>query len=168
MVPKSSRDVSSYRVTVFFGPEAVEGQPDVLACVFNVKKRSWKAGVQVSVEMSTDQLSVLRQKMRLADRLARSLTALDPQERPHYQERITDFFAQAMCWCKLDLRLQTGLTQENQRIRADELMIELDQEIGSRVNDILAYILGELDLAPDRSVPSCRGSQGLHSSANLL
>lgn len=155
MVPRSSRDASSsYRVTVFFGPEAVEGQPDVLACVFNVKKRSWKAGVQVSVEMSTDQLSVLRQKIRLADRLARSLTAIDPQELLHYQERMVDFFAQAVCWCKLDLRLQTGLTQENQRIRADELMTELDQEIGSRVDDILAYILGELDLVSDRSVPS--------------
>ena len=114
MVPQSSRDISSYRITFFFGPESVEGQPDVLTCVFNVKKRSWKAGIQVSVEVSTEQLTVLRQKIRLADRLARSLTALDLRERPHYQERIADFFAQAVCWCKLDLRLQGGLTQKNQ------------------------------------------------------
>ncbi len=154
MVPESTRDLPSYRVTFFFGPELVEGQPDVLACVFNVKKRSWKAGIQVSVEMSTDQLSVLRQKMRLADRLAKSLTALDPRERPHYQERIADFFAQAVCWCKLDLRLQAGLAQENQRIQADELTVELDEAASNRVDYVLAYILGELDLAPDRSVPS--------------
>ena len=57
MVPESTRDIPSYRVTLFFGPESVEGKPDVQACVFNVKKRSWKAGIQVSVEMSTDQLS---------------------------------------------------------------------------------------------------------------
>jgi hypothetical protein len=126
----------------------------VLACVFNVKKRSWKAGIQVSVEMSTRQLSVLRQGMRLDDRLANSLTALDPKERPHYQERIADCFAQAICRCKLDLRLQAGVAQENQRIQADELMIELDQETSNRADYVLAYILGELDLTPDRSVPS--------------
>ena len=154
MVPESTRDVSSFRVTFFFGPDSVEGHPDVLACVFNVKKRSWKAGVQVSVEVSTDQLSGLRQKIRLADRLAKSLTAIDPREGSHYQERIADFFAQAVCWCKLDLRLQAGLAQENQRIRADELTIELDQEDSNRVDYVLAYILGELDLTPDRSVSS--------------
>ena len=154
MIPESTRDVSAYRVTFFFGPESVEGQPDVLVCVFNVKKRSWKAGIQVSVEMSTHQLSVLREKMRLADRLAKSLTALDPREHPHYKERIADVFAQAVCWCKLDLRLQAGLTQENQRIQADELTIELDQEASNRLDYVLAYILGELDLVPEPSVSS--------------
>ena len=154
MAPQSSRDISSYRITFFFGPESVEGQPDMLTCVFNVKKRSWKAGIQVSVEVSTEQLTVLRQKIRLADRLARSLTALDLRERPHYQERIADFFAQAVCWCKLDLRLQGGLTQKNQRILADELTIELDQEASNRSDYVLGYILGELDLAPHHSVPS--------------
>ena len=151
---ESTRDVPSYRVTFFFGPEPVEGQPDVLACVFNVKKRSWKAGIQVSVELSTSQLSVLRQKIRLTDRLAKSLTALDPHEWPHYQERIADFFAQAVCWCKLDLKLQMGLTQENQRIQADELTTELNQETSNREDYILAYILGELDLAPHHSMSS--------------
>lgn len=154
MTSESTRDVSSYRVTFFFGPEPVEGRPDVLACVFNVKKRSWKAGIQVSVELRTDHLSVLREKMRLADRLAKSLMTLDSNERPHYQERIADFFAQAVCWCKLDLKLQAGLAQENQRIQADELTVELDQEASNRVDYVLAYILGELDLLPERSVSS--------------
>lgn len=167
MGPESTRDVPSYRVTFFFGPEPVEGQPDVLACVFNVKKRSWKAGIQVSVELSTSQLSILRQKIRLADRLAKSLTALDPHERPHYQERIADFFAQAVCWCKLDLKLQMGLTQENQRIQADELTTELNQETSNRADYILAYILGELDLAPHHPV-NIEVHEGLHSAANLL
>jgi hypothetical protein len=92
--------------------------------------------------------------MQLDDRLAKSLTTLDHQERPHYQERIADCFAQAVCWCKLDLRLQAGVVQENQRIQADELSIELDQEANNRADDVLAYILGELDLTPDHSVPS--------------
>jgi len=154
MVPGSTRDASSYRVTFFFGPESVDGQPDLLACVFNVKKRSWKAGIQISVEIRTDQLLDLRQKMHLAERLSKSLMALGPHERPHYQERIADVFAQAVCWRKLDLRLQRGVTQENQRIHADELTIELDQEASNRVDHVLAYILRELDLAPDPSVPS--------------
>jgi hypothetical protein len=154
MILGSHRDVPSYRVTFFFGPEPVPGQSHVLACVFNVKKRSWKAGIQISVEMSANQLSVLRQRIRLDDRLAKSLTTLDPQERPHYQERIADCFAQAVCWCKLDLRLQAGVVQENQRIHVDELSIELDQDANNRADDVLAYILGELDLSPDHSVPS--------------
>jgi hypothetical protein len=154
MVPLPPRDISSYRVTFFFGPESGGQRPDVLTCVFNVKKRSWKAGIQVSVEMSSEQLAVLRQKIRLTDRLAKSLRALDPQELPHHHERIADCFAQAVCWCKLDLRLRAGLTQENQRIQADELTIELDHEATNRADYILAYILGELDLAPHHSVPS--------------
>jgi hypothetical protein len=154
MLQESHRDVPAYRVTFFFGPEPVDGQPDLLACVFNVKKRSWKAGIQVSVEMSTDQLSGLRQKMRLADRLAQSVTALAPHERHHYQERIEDCFVQAVCRCKLDLRLQAGPAQDNRRIHADELTIALDQEVCARVDDILAYIFEELDLVFDRSVPS--------------
>ena len=154
MIPGSTRDIPSYRVTFFFGPESVQEQPDVVACVFNVKKRSWKAGIQVSVEMSTHQLSVLRQELRLADRLAKSLITLDSNERPHYQERSADFFAQAVCWCKLELRLQAGLTQETQRIHADELTTELDQEASNRVDYVLAYILGELDLVPEPSVSS--------------
>lgn len=154
MVPGSTRDASSYRVTFFFGPESVDGQADLLACVFNVKKRSWKAGIQISVEIRTDQLLDLRQKMHLAERLSKSVMALGPHEGPHYQERIADLFVQAVCWCKLDLRLQRGVTQENQRIQADELTIELDQEARNRVDHVLAYILRELDLAPDPSVPS--------------
>lgn len=154
MVPGSTRDTSSYRVTFFFGPESVDGQPDLLACVFNVKKRSWKAGIQISVEIRTDQLLDLRQKMDLAERLSKSVIALDPHERPHYQERIADLFAQAVCWCKLDLKLQRGVTQENQRIHADELTIELDQEARNRADHVLAYILRELDLVPDHSAPS--------------
>lgn len=154
MVPESTRVASAYRVTLFFGPEPVDGQPDLLVCVFNVKKRSWKAGIQISVEIRTEQLLDLRQKMHLAERLSKSVMTLGPHERPHYQERIADVFSQAVCWCKLDLKLQRGVIQENQRIQADELTVELDQEASNRVDHVLAYILRELDLAPDPSVRS--------------
>lgn len=151
MIPKSSREAPAYRVTFFFGPELVEGKPDTLACVFNIKKRSWKAGIQVAVEINNGQLMALHRKIQLADRLAKSLVGVDPLNLSNYQERIAEFFAQAVCWCKLDLRLLAGLAQENQRILADELRIELDQEVDKRSERLIAYILGELDLAPDHS-----------------
>ncbi len=154
MISESTRDVPAYRVTFFFGPEPVEGKSDALVCVFNVKKRSWKAGIQVAVEITTGQLSTLQQRIQLTDRLAKSLITVDPHELPHYQERTADLFAQALCWCKLDLRLQAGLTQENQRIQADELTIELEHEVGERREYVIAYILGELDLVSDHSSPS--------------
>lgn len=154
MALESPPESSSHRVTLFFGPEPVAGEPDTQACVFNVKKRSWKAGVQVSVEIGTDQLSAIRHKIRLTDRLTQVFTTLAPEERPLYEGRVADLFAQAVSWCKLDLRLQSGLTQENQRIPANELVPELDQTVTARTEYVVAYVLTELDLAPDRPSPS--------------
>ena len=154
MTPESFHAVqgpSSYRITLFFGPEPVEGVSNVQACVFNVKKRSWKAGTQVSVEVTLEQLERLRHKMRLRNRIEEILTALAPEERQAYEERVGDLFAQAVAWCKLDLRLQAGLTQENQRIPACDFVPELDQCVVSRTEHVAAYILSELDLVPDRS-----------------
>jgi hypothetical protein len=144
----------AYRVTLFFGPEPVGQRLDEVACVFNVKKRSWKAGIQVSVEVRTDQLTSLREAIRLNDRLAQAFSTLDPRERPEYGARATDLFAQAVSWCKLDLGLQAGLTQENQRLLADQWGPELEQAISARTEYVLTYILTELDLTPHEPSPS--------------
>jgi hypothetical protein len=149
MAPESS----SYRVTLFFGPEPVDGER-ALVCVFNVKKRSWRAGIQVSVEVGTDQLSRLHHKIQLPDRLAQSLQALSAHERSVQESRAADFFAQAVSRCKLDLCLQAGMQQENQRIAAGDLAAELDQAITERSEYVMAYVLTELDLAPDHPSPS--------------
>ena len=148
MITASTHDLAVYRVTFFFGPEPVEGKADVLACVFNVKKRSWKAGIQIAVEISNGQLSALGQTIQLTDRLAKSLVAVESQERSGYQERSDDVFVQVVCRCKLDLRLMAGLTQDNHRIFADELMTELEQEISKYPEHLISSILDELDLAP--------------------
>lgn len=150
---EGSRDISQYRVTLFFGPEPVPGENIAQTCVFNVKKRSWKAGIQVSVEIRTDQLSVLRQAIQLDARLEKSLVALDVDERSHYDARISDLFAQAACWCKLNLRLRIGLSQDNQRLGPDELTPELHQAIVDRSEWVVTYILEELDLVMDSSLP---------------
>lgn len=154
MTIESASGPSSYRVTLFFGPEPVEGQSDVEACVFNVKKRSWKAGIQVAVELTHAQLERLRQEMRLADRMSEVIRMLPPEERSAYEGRVGDLFAQAVAWCKLDLRLAAGLTQENQRIPAVDFVPELAKSALARKEYVTAYILSELDLASDQPSPT--------------
>jgi hypothetical protein len=150
----ASPEPSPYRVTLFFGPEPVEQRPGEVACVFNVKKRSWKAGIQVSVEIHVDQLASLREQIQLSHRLLANFSALNAEERPDYETRAADLFAQAACWCKLDLRLEAGLSQENQRIPADELVSELDHAIAVRAQYATTYILTELDLPVHDQSPS--------------
>lgn len=154
MTSERAPEVPSYRVTLFFGPEPVEGEPGVLACVFNVKKRSWKAGVQVSVEIAQAHLAQLRQEVRLTDRIAEALSPLGTEERRAYSARVDDLFAQAVTWCKLDLCLAAGLAQENQRIPAVELVPELSQSVAVRAAYVVTYVLTELDLVSDRQSPA--------------
>lgn len=145
---------SPYRVTLFFGPEPVQGTTEVLACVFNVKKRSWKAGIQVVVEIACEQVARLQQVLQPVERLTQSLLACDPEERPAYEQRIDELFVQAMAWCKLALRIETGLGQENQRIACTDLVADVDRMVIDRQADIVAYILSELGLVPDPSSAS--------------
>ena len=147
-------ELSSYRVTLFFGPEPVEGEPGILACVFNVKKRSWKAGVQVSVEVTQTQLARLNQEIHLADRIAGALTPMDAAQRGAYHARAGDLFAQAVTWCKLDLCLAAGLAQENRRIPAADLIPELNQSVAVRAEHVITYVLTELDLVSERESPA--------------
>jgi hypothetical protein len=154
MAYESPPDLASYRVTLFFGPESVEKEDGIQACIFNVKKRSWKAGVQVSVEIGSEQLASLRHEVRLVDRLAEIFTVLSPDERAAYQARAEDLFVQSVTWCKLDLCLRAGLTQENQRISAVDFVSELDQSVVARAEYVMAYIVTELDVVSDHSSPS--------------
>jgi uncharacterized membrane protein YheB (UPF0754 family) len=147
MVTVPTHDVVAYRVTFFFGPEPVEGKANVVVCVFNVKKRSWKAGIQVAVEISSKQLSSLGRTIQWTDRLAKSLMEVEPQEKSNYQERSGDVFVQAVCRCKLDIQLLLGLAQNSQRILAEELIAELDQEISKHSEQLISHILDELGLA---------------------
>jgi hypothetical protein len=138
-------EASPYRVTLFFGPEAVEDRSATLVCVFNVKKRSWKAGIQVAVELAADHLSKLAAKLQLTQRLAPSLDALEAEARAFADARVPELFAQAVAWCKLDLRLTRGLGPEDVRLTADR-DDELDHAIPARQQYVLTYILTELDL----------------------
>jgi len=141
-------DQLPYRVTLFFGPETVEDQDDTQYCVFNVKKRSWKSGIQVSVEVAKKQITALQETLKLTNGLANVLESVTEPEQAEYMARIPDLFAQAIAWCKLDLRLEAGLPQENQRIGPHELVHELHHAAQARRAYVLSYILSELDLTP--------------------
>ena len=56
-----------FRITFFFGPEAAPDRPGVVRCVFNVKKRSWKGGVQVTVELEAAQLERIRDRGQVGE-----------------------------------------------------------------------------------------------------
>lgn len=141
-------DTAPYRITLFFGPEPVDDGSGAQTCVFNVKKRSWKAGIQVSVDIAAHQLTLLQEAIRACDPIRKALEPLTEEDRADAEARIPDLAAQAIAWCKLDLRLTTGLQQDNQRISCDELAPELNQAVSARQEYVVAYILTELDLMP--------------------
>lgn len=141
-------DATPYRVTLFFGPEPADSDSLTQTCVFNVKKRSWKAGIQVSVDIGTDQLAAIQETIRQAAPIADALKPLSEEDHTEAAARIPDLAAQAIAWCKLDLRLAAGLPQENQRIPGDEFVTELNHVIRTRQEYVVTYILTELDLVP--------------------
>jgi ABC-type Fe2+-enterobactin transport system substrate-binding protein len=114
--------------------------------VFNVKKRSWKGGIQVDVAIAQNQIDSLSADVDFSSWLGQTLTDLPDEARPSYQERARELFIQAVCWCKLDLAIASGITQENQRLTDDSWIAEVNDSVRSRRNFITSYIASELDL----------------------
>src|SRR5580765_2733873 len=59
MAIEHAPESSQFRVPLFVGPQPVEGRPFTCSCVFNVKKRSWKGGIQVAVAITQSQIDTL-------------------------------------------------------------------------------------------------------------
>ena len=135
-----------FRITFFFGPDNVSGRPDVLVCVFNVKKRSWKGGVQIGVELTEDQLKRLRECGQLDELIEMIRAKVEPEDFIGYERRARDLFIQQVCWTKLDLAIASGTTQDNQTIVADLWEEELQRQVLLRRDGIRQAILTELDL----------------------
>ena len=145
---------SQFRVTLFVGPQPVEGRPFTTSCVFNVKKRSWKGGIQVAVAITQSQIDTLSTEVDLSRWLAQALIDLSGEDRPSHEDRAHELFIQAVCWCKLDLVLQSGITQENQCLADDTWIAEVRDSVIKRTNFITSYIASELDLVPrDATAP---------------
>ena len=140
-------ELPQYRVTLFFGPDPVKTIPTRVCCVFNVKKRSWKGGVQIAVELEENQLARARQTIGFGDWLEEMLAGLPENERDDYQSRAQDLLVQGLCALKLDLALEAGIRQENGCLAGDALVKELDCVVSERMERIKSQILTELDLA---------------------
>lgn len=154
MAVEHAPEPGQFRVTLFVGPQPVEGKPFTCSCVFNVKKRSWKGGVQVAVAITQAQIDALSADMALSRWLAQALIDLSDDDRLSHEERARELFIQAICWCKLDVLLQSGITQDNQCLAEDTWMVELREAVVTRRNFITSYIATELDLvARDITAP---------------
>lgn len=140
-------ELPQYRVTLFFGPEPVKATPSRVCCVFNVKKRSWKGGVQIVVELEEDQLARARQTIGFEGWLNKVLDGLPEGERDDYQSRAQDLLVQGLCALKLNLALDVGIRQENGYLVGDVLVKELDRVVSDQRAQIQTQILTELDLA---------------------
>ena len=139
-------EASQFRVTLFVGPQPVEGKPFTSSCVFNVKKRSWKGGIQVAVVLTQIQIDTLSTDADFSRWLALALVDVADEDRLSYQKRAHELFIQAVCWCKLDLTLQSGIAQENQCLADDIWNTAIRDAVITRTNFITSYIASELDL----------------------
>lgn len=149
MSVESLTDSSQFRVTLFVGPQPVEEKPFTHSTVFNVKKRSWKGGVQVAVELTQAQIDGISSAIGFPQWLREALETISADERPSYHDRAQELFVQALSWCKLDLLLQSGINQENQCLAADTFVTELNG-VATRKRDFMAsHVAAELDLRPN-------------------
>jgi len=145
---------SQFRVTLFVGPQPVEGKPCTSSCVFNVKKRSWKGGIQVAVAITQSQIDTLSTEVDFSRWLAQALIDLSDEDRPSHQERAHELFIQAVCWCKLDLLLQSGIAQESQCLADETWIAEVRGSVIRRTSFITSYIESELDLVSRNATAS--------------
>jgi hypothetical protein len=127
----------------------VEGKPFTYSTVFNVKKRSWKGGVQVEVEIDQPQIDAIISATGFPHWLTDILLTVPLEDRLSYRDRGQELFTQAICWCKLDLLLQSGIRQENQCLTADTFVEELRMSVTTRQEFITSYVASELDLLPN-------------------
>lgn len=142
-----SPETPAYRITLFYGPEAEPGPPPAHRCVFNVKKRSWKGGVQVAVAVEDRQVRRAEAALKLDEWLLTILGGLQPAERTRHEARAHELFLQGICLIKLTLALD-GLRQENSSIPADRFTAEVDRAVPAQGEQLKRDILAELDLAP--------------------
>jgi hypothetical protein len=145
--PQSAPEVPRYRITLFYGPEPVGDRPGILCCTFNVKKRSWKGGVQIAVEVEAAQVARAKQVAQFERWRGKILSTLLDGERADYENRADDLFVQQLCAVKLDCAIEAGIKQESCRLAAGSFAQELEAAVPVRTDEMLHRILTELDLS---------------------
>lgn len=141
-----SSQTSSYRITLFFGPEIHETDSNVVYCVFNVKKRSWKGGMQLAVEMAGTQADRLNRFLQIEAWLQNVLLHLPQPDYAEYFQRGRELFLQYLCRTKLQLAINQGLRRETSRLSRDVLTAELERSIQESGHALKEYVLAELDV----------------------
>jgi len=142
----SSPRVPAFRITLFYGPEYVEGSPKTIQCVFNVKKRSWKGGVQIVVDLDELQFVRVGKSLQFNEWLKDILTQIPVEFRPECEGRAKDLFAQQVCLMKLQQAILQGIRQENMKLESGVLVQELDEATTREADHIKSQVLTELDV----------------------
>ncbi len=142
----SPPQIPLFRITLFYGPETFEGASEAIHCVFNVKKRSWKGGVQVDIVVGRGQIQQLEETLRFQSWIGELLRIVPSNDREGYLRQAYDLFSQFICFHKLGIYIQRGIKQENIQVPADILISETREIIQREVEKIKQQIKVELDL----------------------
>ena len=142
----SPPQIPLFRITLFYGPEAFEGASDSVYCVFNVKKRSWKGGVQVEVVLKRNQIIRFEEFLAYPSWLDDILREVPAEHRGEYIEKGHDLLVQLMCFHKLQAFIDQGIRQENSQVPGDSLVTETDEAVQRKAEEIKRQIYVELDL----------------------
>ena len=135
-----------FRITLFYGPEIFEGDSETIHCVFNVKKRSWKGGVQVDIVVGKCQIERLEQTLGIGAWIDDILRVVPSHDREDYSNRGFDLFSQFVCFHKLEMYIRQGIKQENTQVPASCLIEETEAAIQQETEKIKQQILIELDV----------------------
>lgn len=135
-----------FRITLFYGPEDVEGASETIHCVFNVKKRSWKGGIQVGIQLDRSQLEVLSQRLNYTSWIEQVLRDIPSTDRDGYRIHAADLLTQLICFYKLQEYIHQGILQENVQVGADQLFEETQEVVCREIEEIKRQILVELDI----------------------
>ncbi len=142
----SPPQIPLFRITLFYGPETVEGASDAIHCVFNVKKRSWKGGVQVGILIERNQIRRLEERLAFQSWIEEHLQVIPSDKREDYKKLGYDLFIQFICFHKLDIFIRQGIKQENVQVSAGFLISETDDAIQREAEKIKQQIMVELDV----------------------
>jgi len=135
-----------FRITLFYGPEEVEGASETIHCVFNVKKRSWKGGVQIAIQFEQAQLQILTQRMDFPSWIEHILRSSPNEEREAYRQHAKDLLTQLICFYKLQEYIHQGIQQENVKVGPDQLFEKTQEVVCQESEKIKRQILVELDI----------------------
>ncbi|RMH08383.1 MAG: hypothetical protein D6704_03165 [Nitrospirae bacterium] len=146
MTELSPPPIPPYRFTLFFGPETDQADPQIVYCVFNLKKRSWKGGIQVVVELNTEQLAQAKRLLDFEHWYADLLQRLPDSERAEYTPLGHDIFVQQLCQLKLQVAIERGIPPDTSRLGWQQFETELAESLKAQRETVKAQIARQLDL----------------------